>query len=168
MAGLGGAVLLAHAGNFVGTGETMVDGRGWIGIVAYLFGNYNPIGAAAAALLFGGLDMLNVQFQTVGIEVSARLVNLLPYAAVIVVLTAEDPDAFVGRRAVRERGLPFFRIDSFCPLELGVRSVDGPAAEPESDSPRAPNRERQRSAHRHSRDSELSPRSESSPISSRT
>ncbi|TYT61218.1 ABC transporter permease [Natrialba swarupiae] len=88
MAGLGGAVLLAHAGNFVGTGETMVDGRGWIGIVAYLFGNYNPIGAAAAALLFGGLDMLNVQFQTVGIEVSARLVNLLPYAAVIVVLTA--------------------------------------------------------------------------------
>lgn len=88
MAGLGGAVLLAHAGNFVGTGETMVDGRGWIGIVAYLFGNYNPIGAAAAALLFGGLDMLNYQLQMVGIEVSARLVNLFPYIAVIVVLTA--------------------------------------------------------------------------------
>ncbi len=87
MAGLGGAVLLAHAGNFVGTGDTMVDGRGWIAIVAYLFGNYNPIGAAAAALLFGALDMLNVQFQTVGIDVSARLVNLLPYAAVLVVLT---------------------------------------------------------------------------------
>ncbi|WP_049927419.1 ABC transporter permease [Halopiger goleimassiliensis] len=88
MAGLGGAVLLAHAGNFVGTGETMVDGRGWIGIVAYLFGNYNPIGAAGAALLFGALDMLNVQFQTVGIDLPARLVNLLPYVAVIVVLTA--------------------------------------------------------------------------------
>ncbi len=88
MAGLGGAVLLAHAGNFVGTGDTMVDGRGWIGIVAYLFGNYNPVGAAAAALLFGALDMLNVQFQTVGIDVSARLVNLLPYVAVVVVLTA--------------------------------------------------------------------------------
>ncbi|MFD1569770.1 ABC transporter permease [Halorubrum laminariae] len=88
MAGLGGAVLLAHAGNFVGTGQTMVDGRGWIAIVAYLFGNYHPIGAAAAALLFGALDMLNVQFQTVGIEVPARLVNLLPYAAVLVVLTA--------------------------------------------------------------------------------
>jgi len=87
MSGLGGAVLLAHAGNFVGTGTTMVDGRGWIAIVAYLFGNYNPIGAAGAALLFGGLDMLNVQFQTVGIEVSARLVNLLPYVAVLVVLT---------------------------------------------------------------------------------
>ncbi|WP_313693413.1 ABC transporter permease [Halorarum halobium] len=87
MAGLAGAVLLAHAGSFTGTGDTMVNGRGWIGIVAYLFGNYNPIGAAAAALLFGGLDMLQIQFQTAGIEVSNRLVNLFPYVAVVVVLT---------------------------------------------------------------------------------
>nr|WP_206424479.1 ABC transporter permease [Halorubrum sp. CSM-61] len=87
MAGLGGAVLLAHAGSFTGTGETMVSGRGWIGIVAYLFGNYNPIGAAVAALVFGGLDMLQIQLQTVGIEVPNRLVNLFPYAGVILVLT---------------------------------------------------------------------------------
>ncbi|MDR5674181.1 ABC transporter permease [Halalkaliarchaeum sp. AArc-GB] len=87
MAGLGGAVLLAHAGNFVGTGDTMVNGRGWIAIVSYLFGNYNPLGAAAAALLFGGLDMLQVQFQTVGIDVPSRLVNLFPYVMVVIVLT---------------------------------------------------------------------------------
>ncbi|WP_331233373.1 ABC transporter permease [Natronorarus salvus] len=87
MAGLGGAVLLAHAGNFIGTGDTMVDGRGWIAIVAYLFGNYNPLGAAAAALLFGGLDMLQVQFQTADIAVSGRLMGLAPYVGVIVVLT---------------------------------------------------------------------------------
>lgn len=87
MAGLGGAVLLAHAGTFIGTGDTMVDGRGWIAIVAYLFGNYNPIGAALAALLFGGLEGLQVQFQTVDIAVSGRLMGLLPYVGVIVVLT---------------------------------------------------------------------------------
>lgn len=87
MAGLGGAVLLVHAGSFTGTGDTMVNGWGWIGIVAYLFGNYNPIGAAAAALLFGGLDMLQIQLQTVGIDVPNRLVNLFPYVAVIIVLT---------------------------------------------------------------------------------
>jgi len=87
MAGFGGAVLLAHAGNFVGTGDTMVNGRGWIAIVAYLFGNYNPLGAAAAAVLFGGLDMLQVQFQTAGIDVPSRLVNLFPYVIVIVVLS---------------------------------------------------------------------------------
>jgi simple sugar transport system permease protein len=87
MAGLGGAVLLAQAGSFTGTGETMVGGRGWIGIVAYLFGNYNPIGAGVAALVFGGLDMLQIQLQTVGINVPNRLVNLFPYAGVILVLT---------------------------------------------------------------------------------
>ncbi|WP_135820202.1 ABC transporter permease [Halostella litorea] len=87
MAGLAGAVLLAHAGSFTGTGDTMVNGRGWIGIVAYLFGNYNPLGAAAAALLFGGLDMLQIQFQTAGIDLPNRLVNLFPYVAVVVVLT---------------------------------------------------------------------------------
>ncbi|OYR74478.1 ribose ABC transporter permease [Halorubrum sp. C191] len=87
MAGLGGAVLLAQAGSFTGTGDTMVSGRGWIGIVAYLFGNYNPLGAAAAALVFGGLDMLQIQLQTVGINVPNRLVNLFPYAGVILVLT---------------------------------------------------------------------------------
>ena len=87
MAGLGGAVLLAQAGSFTGSGQTMVGGRGWIGIVAYLFGNYNPLGAGIAALVFGGLDMLQIQLQTVGIEVPNRLVNLFPYVGVILVLS---------------------------------------------------------------------------------
>ncbi|MHC3437258.1 ABC transporter permease [Natrialbaceae archaeon A-gly3] len=88
MAGLGGAVLaIGLTTSFVGSGLTMVDGRGWIGIVAYLFGNYNPIGAALAALLFGAADMFQVQLQTVGIEISATLMGLLPYVVVILVLT---------------------------------------------------------------------------------
>ena len=88
MAGLGGAVLaIGLTTSFVGGGLTMVDGRGWIGIVAYLFGNYNPIGTFAAALLFGAADMFQVQLQTVGIEVSATLMGLLPYVIVILVLT---------------------------------------------------------------------------------
>ncbi|GAB7017364.1 ABC transporter permease [Halostagnicola bangensis] len=87
MAGLAGAVLLAHLGSFNASGDTTVDGRGWLGIVAYLFGNYNPIGAALAALLFGGLDMISVQLQTLGINLSSRIVNLVPYVIVVVVLT---------------------------------------------------------------------------------
>ena len=86
MAGLGGAVLLAHEGSWVGTGDTMTDSRGWIGIVAYLFGNYNPIGAALSALLFGGLDALNVQLQLVDAPAPGRLIGLLPYLGVVVVL----------------------------------------------------------------------------------
>lgn len=86
MAGLGGAVLLAHEGSWVGTGDTMTDGRGWIGIVAYLFGNYNPIGAAVSALLFGGLDSLNIQLQVIDAPAPGRLIGLLPYLGVVVVL----------------------------------------------------------------------------------
>ncbi|WP_115864993.1 ABC transporter permease [Halorussus litoreus] len=88
MAGLAGAVLSIGIGSgFTGTGVTMVDGRGWIAIVAYLFGNYNPVGAFAASLLFGATDMLQVQFQTVGISLPGSIVGLFPYAAVLVVLT---------------------------------------------------------------------------------
>lgn len=92
MAGLAGAVLsIGLTTSFVGSGLTMVDGRGWIAIVAYLFGNYNPLGAFGAALLFGGADMFQVQLQTVGIEVSSTLTGLLPYFLVIFVL------AFYGK-----------------------------------------------------------------------
>ncbi|WP_435175054.1 ABC transporter permease [Halorussus sp. AFM4] len=88
MAGLAGAVLSIGIGSgFTGTGVTMVDGRGWIAIVAYLFGNYNPLGAFGASLLFGATDMLQVQFQTVGISLPGSIVGLFPYVAVLVVLT---------------------------------------------------------------------------------
>jgi simple sugar transport system permease protein len=87
LAGLGGAVLAIGIGSgFTGTGVTMVDGRGWIAIVAYLFGNYNPLGAFGASLLFGATDMLQVQFQTVGISLPGSIVGLFPYVAVLVVL----------------------------------------------------------------------------------
>jgi len=59
-----------------------------IAIVAYLFGNYNPLGVFGAALLFGSADMLQIQLQTVDVAVSATLTGLLPYVAVIVVLAA--------------------------------------------------------------------------------
>jgi simple sugar transport system permease protein len=88
MAGLAGAVVSIGIGNgWTGTGVTMVDGRGWIGIVAYLFGNYNPLGAYLASLLFGAMDQLQIQLQTVGIALPASITGLFPYFTVIVVLT---------------------------------------------------------------------------------
>jgi len=50
-------------------------------------GTTTRLGAVVAALVFGGLDMLQIQLQTVGINVPNRLVNLFPYAGVILVLT---------------------------------------------------------------------------------
>jgi ABC-type uncharacterized transport system permease subunit len=88
MAGLAGGMLSIGIGNgFTGTGTTMVDGRGWIAIVAYLFGNYNPIFTALASLLFGAAQMLRIQLQTVGVELPSSLLEQFPYVAVIIVLT---------------------------------------------------------------------------------
>lgn len=83
---------LARGGSFIGitsdVPSPLVDGRGWIGIVAYLFGNYNPVGAFGAAIPFGAADMFQIQLQTVNVALSATLTGLLPYVVVIVVLAA--------------------------------------------------------------------------------
>ncbi|RBI61146.1 ABC transporter permease [halophilic archaeon] len=91
LAGIGGAGLSLSLGQFIGSGATMVDGRGWIGITAYLFGNYNPVGAFGASLLFAALSALEIRLQTLGFSVSQTLIRLVPYVIVIVVL------ALVGR-----------------------------------------------------------------------
>ncbi|MFB6223145.1 MAG: ABC transporter permease [Haloarcula sp.] len=92
LAGFGGAGLaVGRVGKFIGGGTTMVNGRGWIAITTYLFGNYNPLGTFGAGFLFAGLNALQIRLQQVpGIEVPTSLIRLVPYVMVIVVL------AFVG------------------------------------------------------------------------
>lgn len=89
--GIGGAGLaLGRVGQFVGGGATMVNGRGWIGITAYLFGNYNPLGAFGASFLFASLDALQIRLQQLGYNVPSEIIGIIPYVTVVVVL------AFVG------------------------------------------------------------------------
>nr|WP_231587867.1 ABC transporter permease [Halostagnicola sp. A56] len=90
--GIGGAALALRVGQFTGGGETMVNGRGFIGLTAYLIGNYNPIGAFFASFLFGGLEVIQLSIQrTSDIGIPTRLVGVLPYVIVLVVLV------FVGK-----------------------------------------------------------------------
>jgi ABC-type uncharacterized transport system permease subunit len=86
--GMGGAAYaLGHVGSFVGNGPTMVNGKGFIAIAAYLFGNYNPIGAFGASFLFAGLDSLQIRLQQLqGYDISAALVGAIPYITVVIVL----------------------------------------------------------------------------------
>ena len=85
--GIGGASLsLGQVGQFIGSGSTMVAGRGWIGITAYLFGNYNPLGAFGASLLFASLDALQIRLQQLGYGLPPSLVQTIPYVTVIIVL----------------------------------------------------------------------------------
>jgi len=61
LAGLGGAYLVVvQAGIYR---ESMVAGRGFIGLAALIFGNWYPLGVAAGSTLFGYADALSLRAQ---------------------------------------------------------------------------------------------------------
>jgi simple sugar transport system permease protein len=84
-AGLAGAyfsVVYTHS-----WAEGMTGGRGWIAIALVIFGTWNPIVVLLGALVFGFVDGLNFQFQSVGVPVSTHLLAMMPYVFTLVVLT---------------------------------------------------------------------------------
>ena len=91
LSGLGGAALSMGLGLFTGSGATMVNGKGFIAIVAYLFGNYNPVGAFLSTLLFAGLQAIQNPLQLDEVGLPGSLVRITPFVVVVVVL------ALVGR-----------------------------------------------------------------------
>lgn len=87
LSGIGGAALAFNIGQFTGNGPTMVNGKGFIAIVAYLFGNYSPIGTFFATILFAGLDAIQNQLKSAqAVAVPDSLVGALPFVTVIIVL----------------------------------------------------------------------------------
>jgi simple sugar transport system permease protein len=98
LAGMGGAALsIGHVGSFVGNGTTMIDGKGFIAIATYLFGNYNPLGAFGAAMLFSGLESLQIGIQQfTPYDVPSQLIQSIPYVTVVLVLV------LVGRTRIPE------------------------------------------------------------------
>jgi general nucleoside transport system permease protein len=66
--------------------ENMTAGRGFIALAALIFGRWNPIGAAAAALLFG--FGLAITFQVPQEAVPLEFIQMLPYILTIVALAA--------------------------------------------------------------------------------
>ena len=70
----------------------MSNGRGYIALAALIFGKWQPLGAAAAAVLFGAAEALQIVLQTAGVGVPGWAVQTLPYVLTIVALSG-----FIGR-----------------------------------------------------------------------
>ena len=86
MAGLGGAYLaLAYTPLWV---ENMTAGRGWIALALVVFAAWRPGRVLLGAWLFGGVTVLQLFAQGIGIKVPSELLSSLPYIATIVVLVA--------------------------------------------------------------------------------
>jgi len=105
MAGLAGATLvLAQAGTFA---EGMSAGRGFIAIAIVVLGRWNPLGVAAAAVLFGAASALQTLSQAMGWEqVPYQLFLAVPYILTLVVLAGArgraSAPAALGRRALTQ------------------------------------------------------------------
>jgi ABC-type uncharacterized transport system permease subunit len=82
LAALGGVYL--SMGILSAFTENMTVGRGFIALAALIFGRWNPIGAAGAALLFG--FGLAVSFQVPQEAVPIEFIQMLPYILTIVAL----------------------------------------------------------------------------------
>ncbi|MCL4257133.1 MAG: ABC transporter permease [Anaerolineales bacterium] len=84
MAGFGGAYFtLGSVGRF---DDVMTAGRGFIGLAAMIFGNWNPFGAFGAGLLFGFADMLAARLAILGVRVASEFLLMAPYIATMIVL----------------------------------------------------------------------------------
>lgn len=66
--------------------EHIISGRGWIAVALVIFASWNPIKAMFGAFLFGGLSILGFRLQSMGIQISQYLIDMLPYAATIIIV----------------------------------------------------------------------------------
>jgi general nucleoside transport system permease protein len=89
--GLGGAFLsLAYLGAFT---HGLVSGRGWVAIAIVIFGNWQPGKVLGGALLFGGLQALQLRLQAAGVDLPYDALLALPYLLTIAALVVAGRNA---------------------------------------------------------------------------
>ncbi|MGB4113024.1 MAG: ABC transporter permease [Yoonia sp.] len=103
VAGFGGAwFTLGSVGRF---DEGMTGGRGYIGLAAMIFGRWHPMGALAAALVFGFADSLQQKLALLQTPIPSEFLAMAPYVATIIVVAG-----LVGRaRAPAADGKPYVK-----------------------------------------------------------
>ncbi len=105
VAGFGGAwFTLGSVGRF---DENMTGGRGFIGLAAMIFGRWHPVGALAAALVFGFADALQQKLALLQTPIPSEFLAMAPYIATIVVVAGlvgrARPPAADGKPYVKEQ-----------------------------------------------------------------
>jgi len=89
--------------------EGMIAGRGWIALALTVFATWRPARVLLGAYLFGGVTMLQLHLQGMGVEIASQLMSMLPYLATILVLVliSRNP-AWIRLNMPASLGKPFF------------------------------------------------------------
>jgi len=99
LAGMAGGYLAIEQGR--GYLEGMTQGRGFIALAAMIFGNWWPLGALGASVLFGYFDAFSL--RVVNLRIPYQFITVLPHIATILVLAG-----FVRRAQMPTAdGLPY-------------------------------------------------------------
>ena len=107
LCGIGGAYLSVV---FLTTWQDNVTaGAGWIAVALIIFSTWNPLKAILAAYLFGMLKGLNFKMQGWGIQVSSQLLDMIPYAATVIVLIIITLRKKKEYQPPKSLGNPYFR-----------------------------------------------------------
>ena len=107
LCGLAGSYLvLAQNASF---GPNMTAGRGYMALAAMIFGQWRPLPAMGACLLFGFLDTVAVRLQGVKLpqvgEIPVQAIQALPYLLTVLLLAG-----FIGRNvAPQALGRPYVK-----------------------------------------------------------
>lgn len=90
MAGLAGAYLsVAYTPLWV---ENMTAGRGWIALALVVFATWRPVRVLVGAWLFGGMTIMQLQAQAIGLALPSEVLSALPYLATVIVLVIISRD----------------------------------------------------------------------------
>jgi simple sugar transport system permease protein len=91
MAGLGGGFLsLSYTPMWA---ENMTAGRGWIALALVVFATWKPGRALLGAYIFGGVTILQLHAQGIGVEIPSQVLSMLPYLATILVIVLISMDS---------------------------------------------------------------------------
>ncbi len=103
IAGVGGTVFTI--GNGIAFNKEMTAGAGFIALAAVIFGQWDPIKATLAALLFGFASSLQNTLSVIGSPVPSEFMLMLPYLVTIFVVAG-----VVGKsRAPAADGVPYIK-----------------------------------------------------------
>jgi Uncharacterized ABC-type transport system, permease component len=91
--------------------ENVVAGRGWIAVALVIFASWKPSKALIGAFLFGGLNILGFRLQSMGIHVSQYLVDMVPYAATILIVIISTRKNKKEDMGPADLSVPYFRED---------------------------------------------------------
>ena len=103
LCGIAGAYLsIAQGGNFV---KEMSAGKGYIALAAVIFGNWKPLTAFFACLMFGFLDAVTARLEGFEIwligEIPSQLMQAIPYILTVLLLAGfigkPNPPAAIGQ-----------------------------------------------------------------------